>query len=79
MTLSQQLHKSATHKAGADPSCPVCTPTIPVELTHSEWNTVTAALLCLRDHDENRGCLVAASEDASVYKKVSQQLGRFRV
>lgn len=24
MTISQQLHKSKTHKPGIDPSCPVC-------------------------------------------------------
>lgn len=24
MTLSQQLHKSKTHKPGNDPACPVC-------------------------------------------------------
>jgi hypothetical protein len=26
MTLAQQLHNSATHAAGIDPACPVCSP-----------------------------------------------------
>jgi hypothetical protein len=29
MTLNQQLHNSATHKAGIDPACPVCNKRIP--------------------------------------------------
>ena len=26
MTLAEQLHRSATHKPGIDPNCPVCNP-----------------------------------------------------
>lgn len=29
MTLAQQLHRSATHKPGLDPDCPVCAPVVP--------------------------------------------------
>lgn len=28
MKLTEQLHKSATHKPGKDPACPVCNPLI---------------------------------------------------
>jgi len=28
MKLAEQLHRSATHKPGVDPNCPVCNPLI---------------------------------------------------
>ncbi len=28
MTIAEQLHKSAFHKPGLDPACPVCNPTL---------------------------------------------------
>jgi hypothetical protein len=30
MTLTNQLHNSATHKPGIDPVCPVCSPLIAI-------------------------------------------------
>jgi hypothetical protein len=45
-----------------------------VSLTESEWSVVTAALLCLRDHDENRGASKSVAETKRVRELVRCQL-----
>ena len=45
-----------------------------VVLTQDEWNTVTAALLCLRDRDDERGAVELSLEAEGIRERIRSQL-----
>ena len=46
-----------------------------ITLKQSEWATVTAALLCLHDHDDARGADLQAVEAHTLRENIRKQLG----
>ncbi len=70
MKISQQLHKSATHKAGSDPNCPTCKAPPPTVGFPGREYEVTVS----RTRIEVASFSVSAKDEEGAEEKVRKQL-----